>query len=470
MGDVELEQSRDTHEPVTQHLERELEQTKRQLREEVEQHEFSSEELKASNEELQAMNEELRSATEELETGREELHSINEELSTVNAELKSNVDDLFQSNSHLQSLMGATAIATIFLDRDLRIVRFTPPAMQLFSLIETDVGRPLSHMNHLLKYPELIDDAQRILANLSPIEREVQDGDGRYFLARLLPYRTTDDRLAGVVLTFVDISELHQAQDALRDAQQTLERRVSERTAQLDSTNDLLRAEVIKHQDAERARHELQRRLIGAQEHERRRISRELHDEVGQLITALMLALKAAEAELPANAWPEKFREVRSIAEQVGREIHQLATQLRPVALDELGLAGALSGYLDNWSARSSVPVDFFIAGLGDARLPGVVETTIYRIVQEAMNNVLKHASATSVSVSVQLHSDHVLAIVEDDGTGFDALLPPSDPSRIGIAGMRERAAIVGGTLTIESKPGAGTTVRAQVPIPRSDG
>src|SRR3954471_23528176 len=145
-----------------------------------------------------------------------------------------------------------------------------------------------------------------------------------------------------------------------------------------------------------------------------------------------MLALKAAESELPSNAWPEKFREVRSIAEQVGREIHQLATQLRPVALDELGLSGALTGYLDGWSARSGIPVDFFSVGIDNARLPSVIETTIYRIVQEAMNNVLKHAAATSVSVSVQRRADHVVTIVEDDGSGFDLSQLPNDTTRIG--------------------------------------
>ena len=159
---------------MAQHLEREVERLKSHLRDTVEQDEASTEELKASNEELQAMNEELRSATEELETGREELQSINEELTTVNQELKNRVDELGHANSDLHNLMAATAIATIFLDRDLRIMRYTPPAVELFSLIPTDIGRPLTDLTHRLEYPEMERDAKRALGELMPAEREVR--------------------------------------------------------------------------------------------------------------------------------------------------------------------------------------------------------------------------------------------------------------------------------------------------------
>ncbi|HZA95242.1 MAG TPA: CheR family methyltransferase, partial [Burkholderiaceae bacterium] len=204
---------------VSHQLELELERTKAQLRSTVEQSEASTEELKASNEELQAMNEELRSATEELETSREELQSINEELATVNIELKNKVEELGHSNSDLHVLMAATAIATIFLDRDLRILRYTPPAVELFNLIPTDMGRPLSDLTHRLDYPEIERDARRALGELVPSECEVQAGD-RWFLARTLPYRTADDRIGGVVLTFVDVTERRHAVDSLRALQE----------------------------------------------------------------------------------------------------------------------------------------------------------------------------------------------------------------------------------------------------------
>ncbi|WP_269769853.1 PAS domain S-box protein [Paracidovorax citrulli] len=201
---------------AAEQLDRELELLNAQLRSTIEQYEASTEELRASNEELQAMNEELRSATEELETNREELQSINEELTTVNHELKSKVDELGHANSDMQNLMDATAIATVFLDRDLRITRFTPSAVTLFHLISTDVGRPLSNLRTQLQYPELAEDARRVLERLALVEREVGASDGNWYLVRMLPYRTLDDRIAGVVLTFVDISERKQGQEALR--------------------------------------------------------------------------------------------------------------------------------------------------------------------------------------------------------------------------------------------------------------
>ncbi len=224
--------------------------------------------------------------------------------------------------------MGATAIATVFLDRDLHITRFTPPAVELFNLIPTDLGRPLANLQHRLTYPELLSDAGRVLQHLLLVEREVAESSGRFFLARLLPYRTTDDRIAGVVLTFVDVTDRQLAQQAVQRAQLELEDRVRERTAQLDQANSALQLEVIKQQTAERARQELQRRLINAQEEERRRVSRELHDEVGQQILAMMLGLRALELEdLPADA-AAKLRGLRESTELIGTEIHQLASQL----------------------------------------------------------------------------------------------------------------------------------------------
>lgn len=206
---------------LTWQLEHELEQMKAHVRELTEQAELTHEELRAGNEELQAMNEELRSATEELETGREELQSINEELTTVNQELKSKVDDLELSNSDLHNLISATAIPIIFLDRALTISRFTPKAVELFNLIATDIGRPLSDLTHRLEYSEMHDDAVAVLEHLAPIEREVS-GESSWYLARLMPYRTTDDRIAGVVLTFVDITRRKRAEEDLRRSEERL--------------------------------------------------------------------------------------------------------------------------------------------------------------------------------------------------------------------------------------------------------
>jgi two-component system CheB/CheR fusion protein len=206
------------HEIVTRSLEEEVQFLKEQLNSTVEQYEGANEELKASNEELQAVNEEMRSATEELETSKEELQSVNEELTTVNHELKNSVEDLSRANTDLNNLMASTDIGTVFLDRQLRIQRFTPSAQKIFNLLAADLGRPLSDITSKLAYPEFIAEAQQVLDNLATIEREVRLGVNSWFLVRVAPYRTQEDRIAGAVATFIDISARKRAEEGVREA------------------------------------------------------------------------------------------------------------------------------------------------------------------------------------------------------------------------------------------------------------
>jgi two-component system CheB/CheR fusion protein len=202
-------------EPVARHLEEELVRLKAQLRASIEQHEFHAEELKASNEELQAMNEELRSAAEELETSKEELQSINEELRTVNQELKVKIEETNLNSNNLQNLINSASIGTIFLDRSFRIALFTPAAREIFNLIPGDYGRPLSDITHRLEYKTLLQDAEQVLEKLTVIEREINTTDGRSFMMRLLPYRTAEDHINGVVVTFFDITRRKKTEDEL---------------------------------------------------------------------------------------------------------------------------------------------------------------------------------------------------------------------------------------------------------------
>lgn len=208
---------------VVQQFEEDLQRSHDQLRSTIEEAETSTEELKASNEELQAVNEELRSASEELETGKEELQSVNEELVTVNNELKEKVEELSRSNSDLQNLISSTQIGTLFLDRHLRIQRYTPAVLALFNLIPADLGRPLAHLTHKLHYEEMIKDAESVLETLQTIEREVSSADGRWFIARQLPYRTLDDKISGVIVTFVDITSRKKGEAALAESLRKLE-------------------------------------------------------------------------------------------------------------------------------------------------------------------------------------------------------------------------------------------------------
>ncbi|MGO8931339.1 MAG: chemotaxis protein CheB [Limisphaerales bacterium] len=212
--------ARSTKAPPDQvrNLEHELQYVKETLQSTVEELETSNEELKSTNEELQSTNEELQSANEELETSKEEMQSLNEELQTVNAELQTKVDDLARSSDDMQNLLNSTDVATIFLDQEFRIKRFTPEATKLVKLIPSDTGRPIGDLAFNLRYDELEADAAEVSRTLVFKEKEVQTKDGEWRRVRILPYRTTDNVIDGLVMTFVNVNRSKQAELAARQA------------------------------------------------------------------------------------------------------------------------------------------------------------------------------------------------------------------------------------------------------------
>ncbi len=825
---------------IIKRLEQELQRSRASLRATVEQHEVSTEELKASNEELQAINEELRSATEELETSKEELQSVNEEMTTVNSELKDKIEEAARNNSDLHNLLVSTDIATIFLDRQLRIKRFSPLIEQLFNITPVDIGRPLEHFTHRLEYEYLAADAKEVLKNLKTVEREIADKEGRYFLTRFSPYRTVDDHIEGVVLNFLEITKYKRAEEALHNAEEgyrvQLEHEVETRTAELEKSKeqftslientpdvitrwdknlnlvyangafeaktgvsneilfgrtnsdtaqpdevsapymecvqkvfdtgepcdhfdhfptadgeayfhsrivpeknergeietvlaiarDITEMEIPRrereqvqqslHESEERlriaveaaelatwvwdlkknevtwnerhyrlfgmaarvapqpprlffdhlypedsawvterleqaiknnatfsaefrieredgairwmegyghvvemedgkpvkasgvmsditerkraetalresearlqllmesvkdyaivttdlqgiiidwnkgaenvfgwkadeivgkpidiiftpedraanapllerrtalqngraaderwhlrkdgsrfyvsgmmttladgevegfvkiARDETQkreaeksvreketlRRLVAGQEDERRRLARDLHDHLGQQLTTLRLKLEAVSKDcddLPDLC--DKVDESLKITRRIDADVGFLAWELRPASLDDLGLAVALHDYVREWQFHSGIKAELHISGLNVIKVPSEVETTIYRIAQETLNNIYKHAKASHVAVIVKRQDGDVILIVEDDGIGFSpkkTRLKKSGAKSLGLTGIGERAALVGGTVEIESKKGKGTTVFVRIP------
>ncbi|MCA3194548.1 MULTISPECIES: CheR family methyltransferase [unclassified Cupriavidus] len=208
--------------PVLAQLELELQHSREQLATIIEQYETSVEELKASNEELQAINEELRSTSEELESSKEELQSVNEELTTANAEMQARIEDTAKANDDLHNIIASSEIATVFVDKEIRIKRFTPNATAIFNLIDSDLGRSLFHITHSLRYPTLVDDVRQSFQSLRLTEREIQSEAGRWYLMRLLPYRTADDHIDGAVITLIDVTDRHQAEEAARAGAQRL--------------------------------------------------------------------------------------------------------------------------------------------------------------------------------------------------------------------------------------------------------
>jgi two-component system, chemotaxis family, CheB/CheR fusion protein len=197
-------------------LKEELDLTQQRLRTMREESDAATEELRASNEELQSINEEYRSTSEELETSKEELQSINEELQTVNSELKSKLELISRANSDLQNLLAATDFGTLFLDSGLNIKRFTDQVRELFSITASDEGRPITDFAHQLEYDDLVKDARMVIANLTPVRREVRSRKERWYDLRMRPYRTVDDKIDGVVITFVDVTERKLMEERLR--------------------------------------------------------------------------------------------------------------------------------------------------------------------------------------------------------------------------------------------------------------
>jgi two-component system, chemotaxis family, CheB/CheR fusion protein len=569
----------DSTEPIARQLEEELTRVKAQLRTTVEQYEAQVEEAQASAEEHQAMNEELRSSAEELETSKEEIQSVNEELTTVNQELKIKIEELRHSNNDFQNLINSTDIATIFLDRSLRLKMTTRRAQDIFNLLDTDIGRPLSDITNRLTCTDLDADLRYVLDKLQPVDRQVGTTDQRWYLMRIRPYRTTDDRIDGVVLMFQDITgrrraefdvvkseerlrllidsateyaiftmtpdgtidswnsgaqrlfgftseeiigrefdvlftpadraagiprreldkarrdgrasdeRLHARQDGtlffatgvttrlgegeglgfakiardltaeqhaaetLRLAHDELDHRVAERTRALQSAVD-------EQQLAQDHIVSLLRKVVTAQEDERGRIARNLHDQLGQRLTALRLSLERAQEHLQRQNVPgDDLERALVLTHAIGEDVGFLSWELRPAVLDHLGLGVALPRYIREWSGH----YDIEVAYKGDSFQPGALtheaEVAFYRIAQEALTNVAKHAHASRVDVMLESHDHKVVLVVEDDGVGFEPVDGMAVERGVGLLGMRERAGLIAADFQIESKPGAGTSI-----------
>lgn len=221
-------------------------------------------------------------------------------------------------------------------------------------------------------------------------------------------------------------------------------------------------------QRKEEVRTRLLERVISAQEEERRRISRELHDETGQSLTSLALGLQALEEVENSEEVKLRAVELRSLVAKTLEEVHLLARGLRPSILDDLGLVAALERYVKGYGAATALHVDFYAQGLDGKRLPPHLETALYRVAQEALTNVAKHAYARNVSVLLERRGQAVVAVIEDDGQGFDVDTIrhfQEDGMGLGLIGIEERVSLLGGTVTVESKPAMGTTVVVEVPL-----
>ena len=298
----------------------------------------------------------------------------------------------------------------------------------------------------------------------------IRKGGSRFFASGTVAPLIDEERgLVGFAKIARDLTEQKKAEQALRDAAELLESRVEERTRDLKRSNQALREEIRDRRRIEEDRVGLLRKIVTTQEDERRRIARDLHDQLGQQLTGLRL--KVASLKEKCSTYKEISPDVERIEEigaKLDTQVNFLAWELRPTALDDLGLIDAVQNYVRAWSRQFDIPAAFHTNGGLVKRVDSEIETNLYRIAQEALNNVFKHSSAESVSVILEVRNADVVLIVEDNGRGFepDEVGPGDETGRgLGIIGMRERAAIVGGKIEIESSAGRGTTIFVRVPL-----
>lgn len=446
-ADSAAESSRDA---TLEQLEEELREARAQLAASAQEHDATIEELRASNEELQSITEEQRAVAEELEASKEELQSINEELRTINQEHRMRNEELAQVNSDLINLIDSTDIGTVFVDRDLRIRRFTPPVAQVFNLIATDVGRPLPHVTHRLDYRELEDDVRRVLATLTRIEREATTSDGRWFMVRLAPYRSVDDRIDGVVLTLVDTT--------------------ARKHAELEREALLRRAE-----EASSAKSN----FIGAMTHE---FSTPLNAILGYAEILREGAVGSITSEqreqlgrISANAWHLQHL-VKEILLSARTDRVDLVVDCAPVDLS--ALVPEVAASIETLAAEKGLTLVVDVpAG------PTIVVTDASKLRQILINllgNAVRYTDEGRVSLRVRVEAETALIEIEDTGIGiapehleqvFERFWQ-AEQGRSGIRGgtglglmvSRDLARALGGDIDVTSELGRGSVFRVRLP------
>ena len=432
-------------------LEDELRATRDDLQNTIERLEISNGDLTVSNEEVVSVNEELRSLNEELESSKEELQSLNEELTTVNQQLEAKLHELEASNNDLRNLLASSDIATICLDTKFRIKWFSPATQKLFNFISSDIGRPISDFSPTLGGAGLILAAQDVLKNLAPAQHEFQTEKGRWYIRRALPYRTDEERIDGVIVTYTDITDSHGALEALsltrNNLTETHEKELRERTEQLRT---------------------LSAALAMAEERERRALAQDLHDDLGQLIAVIKLKIAAVDTMDLSSEQRQALHECTTAVDHANRKLRAMAFQLSPPMLYDLGLVPAL-----DWLAEEMRHVYKLEVWLEDDCHPKPLDpsvgATLFRAVRELLINVAKHAQVNkaTINLAVEAGNNKLTITVSDAGTGFDPDAIPTDKSGpgFGLLSVRERLGYLGGEVSIRSNPGDGTSVILSMPL-----
>jgi chemotaxis methyl-accepting protein methylase/signal transduction histidine kinase len=497
-------------------LERDLTEARDYLQSVQENQESANEELQASNEEGQSANEELQSLNEELETSKEELESTNEELTTVNEEMASQNAELHRliagrrkdeealrvSDTRFRALFDIGPIGVYTCDRKGIIQEFNRCSAELWGR-KPKVGDPGEkfcgsfrlHTPTGAFMPHGQCPMAKVLSGKIASARDVEviierpDGTRITVVVNIVPLKNDDGSIAGAINCFYNITARKHAEDALQDAQhqlsqyaKKLESMVTERTAKLVESNNRLKASDTSNRlgkEEYRAllseSHVMQGRLrhvthqvINAQEEERKEISRELHDGVVQTLIGINVELTALanEVGMGGDLLKKRIAPTQRLVVDAVNAVHRFARGLRPAVLDDLGLIPAIQAHCSAVAARNKLKIKI-TAFRGIERLGGIGRTVLFRVAQEALTNVVRHAHASRVHVNIVELPGAIRMDITDNGKSFhvEKFLGARNPKRIGLIGMKERIAMIGGKLTIQSSRGGGTTVRADVPF-----
>jgi two-component system CheB/CheR fusion protein len=557
-------------------LRHDLASTRLYLQSLIEERDGRNQELTSAYEELQSANEELQSANEELETAKEELQSTNEELQTVNEELRNRNTALMHASNDLSNLLNSVNIPVVILGSDLTIRQYTPPAERLMRIRRQDLGRPITEIRLNLMVEELEPLLQDVLDTLAIRELEVRDREGHWHMLRVRPYRTSDNKIDGLVLVLLDIDHIRRSEESMREARDfsqsiletapvpfvvldsdlrirsantafrlladlkldDVEKRSFPEMVQLLWNLSDLRVRLEKLRDTgpgsldmelehevpgqngrvlhflsrlvqserspwllvvieditarkraervlvderdhlsgeirntalalDRTKNELRAlagRLFTSQEEERRRVARELHDDLGQKLAVLDVEMDHVLRDIGADPEQAHLR-ISSLKERLAslaNDVRVISHRLHPSVLEDLGLAAALKALVDEFGRREKMPATFRRRNVPD-KLPSEVAAALYRIAQEALRNIAKHAGHTHVKVMLDTTGRDVRLTVRDSGEGFDQN-EIQEPG-LGLISMQERAKLIGGELSIESDLGEGTTVKVVVPM-----
>ncbi|HXN46419.1 MAG TPA: chemotaxis protein CheB [Bryobacteraceae bacterium] len=536
----------------------------------AEQFAVLSHELASTREQLQSIIESQEATNEELETAKEELQSSNEELTTLNEELQNRNAELGQLADDLSNLLVGVDIPIVILGADRRIRRFTPAAEKLLNLIPGDVGRPISDLKPNINAPELDRLISEVIDKASPVERDVQGRDGRWYSLRMRPHTTAGNRTAGVLMALLDIDvmkrglelvrlsrdeavaardlsaalldlsgalivvrhpdgtitgfnaacqetsgfsfeevknrrlgdfllapeEVDESENvfaALRDGVETAAR-YENCWIRKDGSRRVIAWSSLAHhaadgsvihiistglditarkmaEDALRQSQEELRRLTASlfttQEEERKRLARELHDDMNQRMAMLANEVNLLERDLPGSPdlVRDQLRSLRERVEQLSDDLRRAAHQLHPSSLEHFGLVAALDAYCPDFSKLYPIRLKFTHRGV-PASIPFDVSLCLYRVAQECLHNIAKHSGANEATLALRGDKKGLVLSVIDKGEGFDPDLLP-DQKGLGIVGIRERVRLVGGSVSIQSRAGHGTEIDVRVPLNR---